>query len=779
MVPEAFHAPRARTLLGLAFALFFCAQAGAQAGGAFGLSPQGLAALLAGQDVAPVLALGQVELADTGGYGSSAYYYLARWLDSREGKSWLALSPPEEARSRLLYRMAWDRASPVGPDENELARRDAGLALIGHLAAMGLWEELLEFCGRFEAEEGPEWDSERPCLDALDALGRDAELSALVARLGSTYPNDAAREADALSYFGAVADLRSGGKAWAGKLRLLLLERPGSDWTERAFSLTGSEERVRAVFSADELHAIAMRDAVLRKDYGQALQEALLGAAASMGPTASRAMVADAGKAFLYADAPAGHERLFVAEGWTARFYQARIARALERWTDAALQFQSSAAEAPTRADADSATWYALECSYRGALAAASSADSSARTAAEATARKAALDGLIAASASWSAPDAFLDLAGGLYRDALTARDWPLIQAMEAGFGDKLGSDMAARLSYTVARVEELGLESPAGEDLQGGVVDPKDRAEETERRFATIAGDPSAPLHYRALSAWRAGLDPSLMEPGLDTAETSLGLLPGFPSSVGTVESLVAGLAEFGLGDIAYAEVRARRSKLGDQALRRLAALFAFLGMPDEAVRLEAMLFYRTGFAPGRTDYEHLYPRPFLGELRPLCSGGGVPESLALGLLRSESLFKTDAVSHSGAVGLSQLMPATAAEQAKTLGFERYDLYSAKDNLAIGISYFSSLLDRSAARPLRAMMAYNAGWGRLKSWAAASGDLPDDLLVEALSLGETRQYCRNILQSTVMYGLLYYGTSLGTTVEYLVDGGNSGAASR
>jgi soluble lytic murein transglycosylase len=71
----------------------------------------------------------------------------------------------------------------------------------------------------------------------------------------------------------------------------------------------------------------------------------------------------------------------------------------------------------------------------------------------------------------------------------------------------------------------------------------------------------------------------------------------------------------------------------------------------------------------------------------------------------------------------------------------------------------------------MRAMMAYNAGWGRLRTWTAESGDLPDDIMVEAIGIEETRQYCRNILQAAVMYGELYYGKNVGDTVQELVGG--------
>jgi len=69
-------------------------------------------------------------------------------------------------------------------------------------------------------------------------------------------------------------------------------------------------------------------------------------------------------------------------------------------------------------------------------------------------------------------------------------------------------------------------------------------------------------------------------------------------------------------------------------------------------------------------------------------------------------------------------------------------------------------------------MMAYNAGRGRLRRWKAESGDLPDDLLLEAVDIAETRQYGRNILAAAAAYGQLYYGIAPAETARYAIEGG-------
>ena len=695
--------------------------------------------------------------------------------------------------------MAFDKTSGV-------VRRTAGLALVAKLSSAGVWKDLLAFCDEYGKSIGAEWKSERPRLEAYEALGGYAELKALATRLSTAYPTEAAKDADALAYFAAVADEGIGGKTWIKSFQAIAPRTASLRLDEPRILPDDDRFAAQKHFPPEELHALAMRDAVSRKDYGLAYKEALLGPVASMGRLASPAMISDAGKAFLYSGSLKEGEAKFSALGWTARFYRAKFAMALERLPDAAALFKKVAADAPTPADADAALWYAADCDYRAALAAAvalapaqptaaattaapppaaqatAQAALLAKASAEAAAREAALDELAADSSSWHDPAAFADLVNGLFRDALRARDWRLVENMYRRIADKLPTDTAARLAYASARAFELDLidsqaPGPTGADpsfAENRLVmgDKETRASSVAVRFAAIADDPSAPLHYRALAAWRAGIEPTFVPP--DSAQSGPDSAPAAPRAADAVEemeSFIDGIAAFGLYDIAFSEALSRRSALSDDALRRLASLFSGHGRADCALRLTVELVTRRGFQPRRSDYELLYPRPYLGELRSLQLKPAVPERLELGLVRSESLFRADVVSGAGAIGLSQLMPSTAASQAKAIGLSGYDLSDPKDNLAIGLAHFSSLLGRTEGKPLRAMMAYNAGWGRLKTWSVESGNLPDDLMIEALGIQETRQYCRNILQATVMYGALYYGKTVGETVGELVEG--------
>jgi len=86
-----------------------------------------------------------------------------------------------------------------------------------------------------------------------------------------------------------------------------------------------------------------------------------------------------------------------------------------------------------------------------------------------------------------------------------------------------------------------------------------------------------------------------------------------------------------------------------------------------------------------------------------------GIPPQMALNLVRQESGFKQSAVSPKGALGLMQLMPATAKE----LGVDPTDPYQ---NIEGGMRYLRQQYDRFGDWSLAAA-AYNAGPGAVEKY--------------------------------------------------------------
>ena len=167
---------------------------------------------------------------------------------------------------------------------------------------------------------------------------------------------------------------------------------------------------------------------------------------------------------------------------------------------------------------------------------------------------------------------------------------------------------------------------------------------------------------------------------------------------------------------------------------------------------------------------YGLVYPKAWNEIIAMGAAIPGIPEALAYGIIRSESVFDPKAVSYAGAVGLSQLMPATAAETARGLKMSSYSLTDPADNVRIGLTYYSYMLARFGGKPMRAMFAYNAGPSRMMGWSKESGELPDDILLETLHLAQPRQYAKNIVQASLAYGKIHYGIAPRPLLDYLVN---------
>ncbi|AYD00632.1 lytic transglycosylase domain-containing protein [Neorhizobium sp. NCHU2750] len=94
----------------------------------------------------------------------------------------------------------------------------------------------------------------------------------------------------------------------------------------------------------------------------------------------------------------------------------------------------------------------------------------------------------------------------------------------------------------------------------------------------------------------------------------------------------------------------------------------------------------------------------------RQIAREEGVDEALFLSLIYQESRFNACATSSAGAIGLTQLMPATAAD----LGIDPYDV---DDNLRGGARYLKQQLSTFHGDTTLALAAYNAGPGNVQAY--------------------------------------------------------------
>ncbi|MBY0333517.1 MAG: lytic transglycosylase domain-containing protein [Acetobacteraceae bacterium] len=100
-----------------------------------------------------------------------------------------------------------------------------------------------------------------------------------------------------------------------------------------------------------------------------------------------------------------------------------------------------------------------------------------------------------------------------------------------------------------------------------------------------------------------------------------------------------------------------------------------------------------------------------------------GIPEPWIRAVMRAESAGDRHAVSHRGAMGLMQVMPATWAGLRAQHGLGA-DPFAPQDNILAGTAYLREMLDRFGSVPLM-LAAYNAGPRRVEAHLATGQPLP------------------------------------------------------
>ena len=132
--------------------------------------------------------------------------------------------------------------------------------------------------------------------------------------------------------------------------------------------------------------------------------------------------------------------------------------------------------------------------------------------------------------------------------------------------------------------------------------------------------------------------------------------------------------------------------------------------------------------------------------------------------IARQESQFDRAAISRVGARGLMQLMPGTAREQAGKTGLT-YSLDNLLTdpsyNIMLGSGYFRRMLAYYGGSYPLAIAAYNAGPGNVNKWLRANGDPRTGSVdwlrwMEAIPIGETRNYVQRVLENAVVYEVLH-----------------------
>jgi len=397
----------------------------------------------------------------------------------------------------------------------------------------------------------------------------------------------------------------------------------------------------------------------------------------------------------------------------------------------------------------------------------------------------------------WRDDSYYIDVMDKLARDLLIKRRWTdIINIFSITQNRK--SIIGAKFAWISGRAVQEGLLSPREMELAVKALGTQAEAQDISQAYFRIAYNNTEPsilldgkaLYYRSLSA------AALVEPFFNMPPPPPKPQAGTTGESDTMEFLL-GFFKNGAAKFAPRYIRMMESGLSPEELRALAEALGTAGLYQESMRLVPLYTRQDTYQLTRRDLELMYPRPFNEQVTQYARETGIGSAKLYSLIRTESAFNPDAISRSGAIGLTQLMPATAEEMAARIlrrGGPDYTRKADKDggggaissdeisgdadsntvnsgliasevgidmldpgaNIHMGAAYLAYLEERMGD-PLLALLAYNGGMNRVRRWRnSVPAIFPSDIFLETVEYAETMDYGRAVMGSAAMYRALY-----------------------
>lgn len=141
-------------------------------------------------------------------------------------------------------------------------------------------------------------------------------------------------------------------------------------------------------------------------------------------------------------------------------------------------------------------------------------------------------------------------------------------------------------------------------------------------------------------------------------------------------------------------------------------------------------------------------FPTPYDSPVEQAAKQHQVDPTWIYGIMRRESAFAEAAASGAGALGLMQLMPATAKYIARKTGirYRKKQLTQPGVNIQLGAAYLGYLLDKFDGNQVLATASYNAGPNAVKRWLPEQGNVPAARWITAIPYKETRDYVKSVI---------------------------------
>jgi len=277
-----------------------------------------------------------------------------------------------------------------------------------------------------------------------------------------------------------------------------------------------------------------------------------------------------------------------------------------------------------------------------------------------------------------------------------------------------------------------------------------------------------NAPKDYEALVA-EISKDP----PGFDPKAPAFTFKPrpewGSPGFARAME-----LLRIGLGEPAEHELKklglttpGDRKRVDDPD--KLEKLWAMAFLYDKAGRYATSIWptrwhaldYLRAWPVGanRAKWLIAYPKAYWALLTKYAKINNVPIAMQIGIVREESGFDPLDESYANAIGLTQMIPSTAHDNApKGVDPNREYLRDPENNVIVGSHFLGGLYKKWNNFTLLVPTSYNAGPAGVTKMLRLRGSWDPDEFVEGIGADEARNYTKRVLESYFTYSWLYEG---------------------
>jgi soluble lytic murein transglycosylase len=325
----------------------------------------------------------------------------------------------------------------------------------------------------------------------------------------------------------------------------------------------------------------------------------------------------------------------------------------------------------------------------------------------------------------------------------------------------------AGRRDRAISYLRQVLALSPGSETLRAasywlGSLEEAQGSQESALKLWTTLVERYPYTYYGVRAAQRlARLQPAAVSGNVRPRRSFPGMALSDAAAGARDYRAAAVLAQAGLlEDAAGYAVRLAQAFRSDPAAALLAARAASAaGEHRVALRLVSSRFGVYLEAPADHVPEDLwslaYPKPYWDDVQAAANRERVDPYLLLALMQQESQFDAAARSPAGALGILQIMPATAERVGAALGMgpvPASDLMKPAVSVQIAARLLGDLVRLFDGELAPAIGSYNAGEDRVQVWWEAARDVPEELFIDSIPYRETRGYVREVLANYFTY---------------------------